>query len=144
MSEEIIISFIVLLLFIFIIMPIIKENKLKENYDDTPQIINNSNSNITKLDKNICSKQCCKFDVWPAPFNTVNPNIDPAVLDNFIGTNLNCNYGPDGGGCLCVTKNDFNYIANHGQNIDSKYDNPEPSKEIKNVVDKAISMTKEK
>ena len=76
---------------------------------------NNLIDNQVKIDKNICSKSCCKFTQWPVPFNTENPNVSKKVLDQFIGTNFTCNNGPDGGGCVCATKNDLNYLTNHGQ-----------------------------
>jgi hypothetical protein len=125
-------TFCILLVFILLILPAINNKnsqeqfELYENFDDLQDIASNS-LDVIKVDKNICSKQCCKFEQWPVPFNTTNPNVDPNITKNFIGTNLSCNYGPDGGGCLCMTKNDFNYIANHGQSLSEKYDNPAPS-----------------
>lgn len=109
-----ILSIIIAFIFFIFILPIIeKKNKveqfqIQENFEDL-------NKEIVKIDQNVCSKQCCKFNDWPVPFETKNPNIDPALLEKYIGSNLSCNNGPDGGGCVCFTKDDSNYLAKHGQ-----------------------------
>ena len=74
----------------------------------------NMNNNSNRIDLKPCSKQCCKFVQWPVPFNTKNPIISDDTLNNFIGSNLSCNLG-DGAGCVCITKDDYNYLSNHGQ-----------------------------
>ena len=77
---------------------------------------NQPNTNhLNKIDQKICSKQCCKFVQWPIPFNTRNPNVKDDILDNFIPTNFACN-GGENGGCVCLTKDDYNYLSEHGQN----------------------------
>ena len=138
----IIIIIILILIYIFILNPYLEKQNINEKFQITEEFENlqniiNNPLKVYQVDKNICSKQCCKFEQWPIPFNTVNPNIDKKILNNFIGTNLSCNNGPDGGGCLCMTKDDFNYIANRGQSISNKYNNPVPF-DIKNIVDNSI------
>ena len=83
-------------------------NKVKEKF------VNSSNV-IRKLDQNMCSKQCCNHSQWPVPHDAKSGPIPKDKLKNYIGTNLTCNYG-NGSGCLCVTKDDFNYLANRGGN----------------------------
>jgi hypothetical protein len=112
------------IIFFFIIYPYTQTNC--ENFDEsTPIFIENKSDNksdninvidksFPRIDQNICSKQCCKHIQWPVPFNTKNPLVDKEILDNFIGSNLSCNNG-ENGGCVCLTKNDFNYLSNHGQ-----------------------------
>jgi hypothetical protein len=39
-------------------------------------------------------------------------------LKNYIGSNMSCNFG-NGSGCLCVSKDDFNYLAERGGNSGS-------------------------
>lgn len=101
--------------FFIFIMPTIESkqkkdlNKLKEGFDNKP------NNEIRKLDRNICSKQCCNHSQWPVPHDAKTGPIPKDKLNNYIGTNLSCNFG-DGSGCLCVTKDDFNYLANRGGN----------------------------
>jgi hypothetical protein len=74
----------------------------------------NINNKLYRIDLKPCSKQCCKFIQWPVPFNTKNPILSDDTLNNYIGSNLSCNLG-DGGGCVCITKDDYNYLSNHGQ-----------------------------
>ena len=83
-------------------------NKLKEKFG-------NNSTEIRKLDQNMCSKQCCNHSQWPVPHDAKSGPISKDKLKNYIGTNLSCNYG-EGSGCLCVTKDDFNYLANRGGN----------------------------
>jgi len=73
------------------------------------------NTDVPKIDQRICSKQCCKFTQWPVPFNTRNPIVKDDVLNNFIPSNFACN-GGENGGCVCLTKDDYNYLSEHGQN----------------------------
>jgi len=122
-NTDIIILFLIGLLIYFMLslineMNIKEQNELAERFMDIQKT-----DTIVKVDQNICSKQCCKFEVWPTPFDTVNPKLDPKFMDEFIGTNLSCGNGPESGGCVCMKKKDFNYIANHGQNYNEKYDN---------------------
>jgi hypothetical protein len=74
----------------------------------------NSTTNVVNIDKNPCSKQCCNHVQWPIPFNTQNPYINKEKLKDYIPSNLTCN-GGNGGGCVCLTQSDFNYLSNHGQ-----------------------------
>ena len=100
--------------FFFIIMPYLDKQNSKEQIDNFTNLM--LNDNIRKLDQNICSTQCCKHTQWPVPFNTNDPNADPNLFKDYIGTNLSCNNGPTGGGCLCVTKKDYEYLSNRGIN----------------------------
>jgi hypothetical protein len=130
----ILLSILIGVLFIFIIYPCIMNQNQDEDLKIDQQIseiftdINTSQPNISqpntnqpntnqpnKIDQKICSKQCCKFVQWPIPFNTRNPNVKDDVLDNFIPTNFGCN-GGENGGCVCLTKDDYNYLSEHGQN----------------------------
>jgi len=95
-----------------------ENNKDKKKYTEQFNSLSNPyNLMDTKpsngIDTNICSQQCCKFTQWPVPFNTTNPNsID---LSNYIGSNFSCNNGQSGGGCVCISKDNYNYLSNHGQ-----------------------------
>jgi hypothetical protein len=88
---------------------------------DTASDVNNDklstsedNKGITKLDTNVCSKQCCKHTQWPPSIGEIEGDIKKEDLDKYIGSNLSCNFGT-GSGCLCITKDDFNYLSNRGQ-----------------------------
>ena len=101
------------IIFFIFIMPMIdranisEESKLKENLNNTEPSV--------KLDKNMCSKQCCKFSQWPVPHDLNEKNIPEDQLKDYVGSNMSCNFG-NGSGCLCVTKDDLNYLASHGGN----------------------------
>ena len=120
-NNEIFLFFSVLIgiLIIYFIYPKVVNTNNQEKFTLQKKILDilqdNKNEFITKIDKNICSKQCCKHIQWPVPFNLRNPIISDKTYNNFIPTNLTCN-GGENGGCVCLTKNDFNYLANHGQN----------------------------
>ena len=103
--------------FVFILPMIDNQNdikKLKESLDNT--------DDIRKLDKNLCSKQCCRHSQWPVPEDVVGKQLPQDEMDNYIGTNLMCNLG-NGGGCLCVSKDDFNYLASRGSNAGNMCNN---------------------
>lgn len=100
---------VVIVFFIFILPMIDKQNK-KEMFQ-----INELFTDIVKIDTNKCSKQCCKFTQWPVPFNIIDPNVDKKDLDKYIPTNINCNNGA-GGGCVCITKDDYQYLSDKGNN----------------------------
>ena len=131
-NEKIFLFFFLIGIILFILALIYKsyyDQKYGEHFNSIQNNLNYNFENIAtdipvvKIDQNVCSKQCCKFNVWPTPFDTTNPNVDPTFMNQFIGTNLSCGNGPDNGGCVCMTKNNFNYIANHGQNYNEKYNN---------------------
>ena len=84
----------------------------KEHFADFEQV--ESKNDIMKIDQNACSKQCCNHVQWPVPFNTKNPTLNSSQESEFIPNNLSCNRG-ESGGCVCLTKNQFNYLSNHGQ-----------------------------
>ncbi len=125
----ILLSILIGVLFIFIIYPKIMNQNQNEDFKIDQQIneiftdantnqpnTNQPNTNqLNKIDQKICSKQCCKFVQWPIPFNTRNPIVKDDILDNFIPTNFACN-GGENGGCVCLTKDDYNYLSEHGQN----------------------------
>ena len=102
------------IIFFVFIMPMLdranasEESKLKE-------YLNNTNAPTVKLDQNMCSKQCCKFTNWPVPDDLTEKTIPEDQLKNYVGSNFSCNFG-QGSGCLCVTKDDMNYLASHGGN----------------------------
>jgi len=111
-----ILGFVILgaIVFFLLILPIIDNNNKKETDKIKEGLINTPE--IKQLDKNICSKQCCKHVQWPPPHATITKEIiDKDLKKKYIGTNFSCNSG-SGSGCLCMTKDDFSYLANRGSN----------------------------
>ena len=102
-----------IIIFFVFILPII-DNKNKQSIDKIKESLSNTSEQL-KLDKNMCSKQCCKHVQWPVPHDATTKEISDKDMEKYIGTNLTCNLG-SGSGCLCVTKDDFNYLSNRGSN----------------------------
>jgi hypothetical protein len=102
-----------IIIFFVFILPII-DNKNKQSINKIKESLSNTSEQL-KLDKNICSKQCCKHVQWPVPHDAITKEISDKDMEKYIGTNLTCNLG-SGSGCLCVTKDDFNYLSNRGSN----------------------------
>ena len=104
-NQILILSILIGLVFFLFILPNI------ENYNNTDNIrIKEKFNDIVKIDELPCSSSCCKYTTWPVPFNTVNPSITKDELDKYIGSNLTCGTGK----CVCLTKDNFDYLANHG------------------------------
>jgi hypothetical protein len=116
-----ILSILIGILIIFVIYPNIMSQNHSEGFQIDQQVNKiltdtiNKEKDVPKIDQRICSKQCCKFIQWPVPFNTKNPIVKDDVLNNFIPSNFACN-GGENGGCVCLTKDDYNYLSEHGQN----------------------------
>lgn len=67
------------------------------------------------LQNNLCSKSCCSAQ-YPVPFKL---NYDDMVCrqnQEFVPNNIMCNNSWQDSGCLCMTKNQFNNLANRGGN----------------------------
>ena len=107
-------SFIIIMLIFFTcikiysILFIVSKNIIKENLDNNNKITN-SEYNKFKLDLQPCSYNCCKHIQWPLPkeLDKNNPNND------YISSNFFCNNGK-GSGCVCLNKNNLNFLSNKG------------------------------
>ena len=73
------------------------------------------NEQYNQLDKYMCSKQCCKFAQWPVPKELNEHTIPDDKLVNYIGSNFACT-GGDKSGCLCITKDESQYLSQRGGN----------------------------
>ena len=104
-------------LFFIFILPTL-QCKQEKDLNDIKEKFANESDDIRKLDKNICSKQCCNHSQWPVPDDAKTGPIPKEKLAEYIGSNLSCNFG-EGSGCLCVTKDDFNYLTNRGGNSEN-------------------------
>jgi hypothetical protein len=109
-NTKYVIGIIMFLLCIYIIM----QYKHKKNNESFVDDYTFNSKKLHKIDTNICNRQCCKFTQWPVPFNTVDPK-DKDLLKDYIPSNFYCNNGPTGGGCVCIKKDDYKYLGNHGQ-----------------------------
>lgn len=77
------------------------------NYETVGVKTNNQVNEILKLDTNKCSKKCCSYTQWKLP-EELNQSFEPNIIPN----NISCNGNTSG--CLCMTKDNFNYFANRG------------------------------
>lgn len=98
--------------FFVFIMPLIKATCDR----DIDSFTGNLDDKLVKLDTRKCSPQCCKFSQWPLPpaLRAKGP-IKQEELDTYIGSNFSCGWG-EGGGCVCMTKDDFDYLGDHAGN----------------------------
>ena len=105
------------IIFFLFILPWI-DNNYKENFEAY------FNKDLVKIDTNRCSRDCCGLTQWPVPAemlvnytdNKFMNNIPPNELENYIPSNFSCNFGDNvGSGCVCITKDDYTYLNNHGQ-----------------------------
>ena len=97
---------VIAVVFFVLVMPSIDSTKIKENLADIAAKYNP----MVKIDKNLCSRDCCKHVQWPVAHD--KKSID---TKDYIGSNMSCNFG-SGSGCVCVTKNDFDYLSTRGNN----------------------------
>jgi len=62
-----------------------------------------------------CSKSCCSAQ-WPTPFNL---DYDPEICankDKYVANNLTCQNSWQDTGCLCLTEQQYDYLADRGGN----------------------------
>ena len=95
----------------------ISDNNNNNNNNNNNEIvkISENNKDKTKIYENSCSRECCKFSQWPLPPELTEKKLLKESTDDYIGSNMSCN-GGDKGGCLCFSKDDYNYISQRGGN----------------------------
>jgi hypothetical protein len=100
------------LVFFLVIMPMIEERNRKDAEKFTNKIDSNKLGidDNRKIDMKECSRDCCKHVQWKVP------HMPESTKDNVVGSNLMCNHGV-GGGCVCVEKQDLDYLSVRGGNI---------------------------
>ena len=67
------------------------------------------------IQHNLCSRSCCA-EQWPTPFKQ---KYDPYVCankDKFVPSRIMCNNSFQDSGCLCLTKEQAQFIYNRGTN----------------------------
>jgi hypothetical protein len=66
------------------------------------------------LNYNLCSKSCCSQQ-WPVPFDLKpDPLVEKGAKD-FVPSSYMCNNAWQDSGCLCMTKDQSQFLANRGQ-----------------------------
>jgi hypothetical protein len=105
---------IVAVVFFVFIMPMIEKC-----YNDEKKELVEKLENIMalKLDTNKCSRSCCVNSGWPLPKELQPNDMSTDELKNYIPTNFSCNLGSNtGGGCVCVSKEDYEVLGSRGSN----------------------------
>jgi len=112
-SKKCLFIFVFVAIIVFIIYPNLKKCYETENWANTENTMkfDVNNDGILKVDKLRCSPECCKFNQWPLPIELQVPQ------SNFIGSNLSCNNGSTGGGCVCIEPDNNKVLSNHAGNL---------------------------
>lgn len=67
------------------------------------------------LNFNLCSPSCCS-DQWPVPFKMPVDKMTCQSKDKFVPTSYTCNNGWQDSGCLCMKKEQAEFINLRGLN----------------------------
>lgn len=103
-TQEIVLGLVLAMVFYFVILP-----KLTNTTEKMAPV--SALSDNMKPDLNKCSRSCCKHAQWPVP----HMKLGNQMKDDNVSTNLMCNHG-QGGGCVCVSKKNYNYLTSRGNN----------------------------
>lgn len=71
------------------------------------------------LHNNYCSKSCCS-EQYPTSFKLQYDKKICNSKDEYVPTNLMCNSGDHGTGCLCMKKEQAEFLASRGGNNAAK------------------------
>ena len=109
-KNVIIYAIIIAVIFFVFILPRLEEKFAQEQKQIRENMESLKGDDILKFDRKKCSRYCCLHSQWPVP------HIPSKKSDKYVGTNFMCNGGP-GGGCLCVTEKDREYLAKRAHNF---------------------------
>ena len=108
------IAILFIIIFFCIIMPDIEKTNNNERKEILDKLVNIPS---VKIDTKKCSRSCCINSGWPLPKELQSNDIPPDELDNYIPNNFSCNFGSStGGGCVCVTKDDYELLGSRVNN----------------------------
>jgi hypothetical protein len=114
-NKVLIFSMLGAVVFFIFIMPMLDKKRDNMTKNIIENIENSSFNFIKGIDNNMCSKQCCKHTQWPVPHDIKTKDMSDEDAAKMIGSNMTCNYGK-GSGCVCFTKDNFNYLADRAGN----------------------------
>jgi hypothetical protein len=108
-------AILIAVIFFLFIMPMIEKYYNLEN-KSLVEKLENAVSPL-RVDTNICSPSCCINSGWPVPNELKSNDIPEKDMKNYIPTNYSCNFGSNNGsGCVCLKKNDLDYLGSRGGN----------------------------
>lgn len=67
------------------------------------------------IQHNLCSKSCCSAQ-WPTPFKLKHDSYVCGNKQQYVPSKLMCNNSFQDSGCLCLTKDQAQFIYNRGSN----------------------------
>ena len=103
-------AILIAVIFFVFILPKLEKTFAEEQAQIKEKMESLKGGKIIKFDENKCSRECCKWSQWPVSFMPDNKD------NKYVGTNFMCN-GGKGGGCLCVTDKQREYLAKRAQNF---------------------------
>lgn len=84
---------------------------------DGSQVLSESAVTDYTMNSNQCSIACCS-DQWPVPFKMPVDKTLCESNDEFVPTSYFCNNGWQNSGCLCMTKQQSEFLNARGSNTD--------------------------
>ena len=111
-SQSIICIVVVVAVFFLIILPQLEKMRKTEE-DKVREKFNNNLPPSLKVDTAMCSANCCGSQ-YPVSFDVKE---DDRLVDGkvYVPTNFTCT-GHHGTGCLCISKEQRDYLAERGDN----------------------------
>lgn len=110
-SQSLICIVIVVAVFFLVILPQLEKMRNSED-DEIRENFNNKLNDFHKIDTNICSANCCGSQ-YPVSFDVKED--ERLIEGKYIPTNYTCT-GQHGTGCVCITKEQRDYLAERGEN----------------------------
>lgn len=80
---------------------------------DTNYFLDDGNEGKSGLLFNLCDKSCC-MPQYPLPFNLEDNGI--LAGGDYVGSNYTCNNSWQSAGCVCMTKEQKEFLENRGGN----------------------------
>jgi len=109
-SQSILCIIVMVAIFFLVILPKIEKMRKQED-DELIEKYTNLND-FHKIDTNICSANCCGSQ-YPISFDVED---DPRLKSGkYVPTGMTCT-GHHGTGCVCVTKEQKDYLTKRGNN----------------------------
>ena len=115
LNKSLFYAIIVGVIFFVVIMPLVEKCYNDEKNELVEKLENIMGS--VKIDTNKCSRACCVNSGWELPADLKAKDMSPEEIKKYIPTNFSCNLGSNnGGGCVCVTKPDYDVLSARGSN----------------------------
>lgn len=81
----------------------------------TNEKLDDGNNGIYGLNYAMCSKSCCSTQ-YPPPFPLDKDVVIDKIKSEFVPSSYNCNNAWQDSGCVCMTKNQKDFLSSRGGN----------------------------